>query len=139
MFCNKGFLKNFEKFIGKHLCQSLAVLYLKRGSDTCISCKFCKMFKNTYFYRTLLVVVSMVFIGLSRLSKIKKLTDVFQGLSALQLKNLPTGTSIDWIFDSIYRVIYYKTRERELTVVFQFSKLSSCAYLRIYPYISIHS
>ena len=36
VFCNKNFFKNFEKFIGKHLCQSLAVLYLKRGSDTCI-------------------------------------------------------------------------------------------------------
>ena len=41
VFCQKGVLRNFAKFIGKHLCQSLFLvagsslqLYLKRDSGT---------------------------------------------------------------------------------------------------------
>ena len=39
MFYKKGFLKNFAKFTGKHLCQSLfnkvaGLLYLKKDSGT---------------------------------------------------------------------------------------------------------
>ena len=38
VFCKKGFLRNFAKFSGKHLCQSLffnkVKTLLKKGSDT---------------------------------------------------------------------------------------------------------
>ena len=39
----KGVLKNFSKFLGKHLCRSL-FLILK-----IFSCEFCEIFKNSYF------------------------------------------------------------------------------------------
>ena len=58
MFYIKEFLENFAKFTGKNLCQSLFFnkvaglqLYQKRGSDTVVSCEFCKISKKTS-YRT---------------------------------------------------------------------------------------
>ena len=45
-FCKKGVLRNFAKFTGKPLCQSVF--------------EFCKVFKNTYFYRTPLVAASIM-------------------------------------------------------------------------------
>ena len=66
VFCTKGVLKNFAKFIRKHLCQSLffnkvadlrpATLF-KTLAQT-FSCGFWKIFKNTYFYRTPSVAAS---------------------------------------------------------------------------------
>ena len=61
MFCNKGVLRNFAKFTGKHLFQSLffnklarlrPVTFLKKESLAQVfSCKFCEVSKNTFFYR----------------------------------------------------------------------------------------
>ena len=55
----RGALKNFAKFIGKRLGQSLFFntiddlqLYLKRGSGTGVSLWILRDFKNTNFYRT---------------------------------------------------------------------------------------
>ena len=47
VFCKKGVFKNFEKFTGKHLCQSL---FFNKVGD---SCEFCKFFKNTVFIEDL--------------------------------------------------------------------------------------
>ena len=58
VFCKKGVLKNFAKFTGKHLRQRL--FFNKVAGGTCnfikretlsqvFSCKFCKIFKNTFF------------------------------------------------------------------------------------------
>ena len=64
VFCKKGILKNFTKFTGKHLCQSLffnkaAGNFIKKETLAQVfSCEFCKIFKNTYFYRTSPVVAS---------------------------------------------------------------------------------
>ena len=41
VFCKKGVLRNFAKFTGKNLCQSLFFRVL--------SCKFCEISKNTFF------------------------------------------------------------------------------------------
>ena len=52
MFCKKGVFKNFTKFTGKHLCQSLFFnksLYLKRDA---VTGKFCEISKNTFSHRT---------------------------------------------------------------------------------------
>ena len=58
VFNKKGVLKNFAKVAGKHLCQSLFFnnvagrskqLYLKRDSDTGVSCEFFGIFKITSF------------------------------------------------------------------------------------------
>ena len=53
-------LRNFAKFTGKHLCQSLfftkvpclrAVISLKKTLVQVFSSKFCKIAKNTFFHR----------------------------------------------------------------------------------------
>ena len=55
----KGVLRNFEKFTGKHLCQSLffcrpeACNFIKKETLAQVfSCEFSKISKNTFFYRT---------------------------------------------------------------------------------------
>ena len=59
VFFKKGVFRNFAKFTGKHLCQSLffnklaslgpATLLKKRQL---FSCEFCEISKNTFSYRT---------------------------------------------------------------------------------------
>ena len=54
----KGALRNFTKFTGKHLCQSLffrpeACNFIKKEALAQVfSCEFCEIFKNTFFQRT---------------------------------------------------------------------------------------
>ena len=51
MFCKKGALRNFAKFTGKYLCQSLVfdkVASLREISEI----DFYEISKNTFFYRT---------------------------------------------------------------------------------------
>ena len=64
VFCEKGVLRNFAKFTGKHLCQSLFFNKVAGGACNIIkketlvqvfSCEFCEISKNTFFYRTALV------------------------------------------------------------------------------------
>ena len=65
----KDVLKNFVKFSGKPLCQSLlfnkvADLRLQIKKETLVqvlSCKFWYIFKDTFFYRTPLVAASVSF------------------------------------------------------------------------------
>ena len=68
VFCKKGVLRNFENFIGKHLCQSPFLMKLQAYACNFIkketlaqvfSCKCCKIPKNTFFHRTPLVTVSV--------------------------------------------------------------------------------
>ena len=47
VFCKKGFLRNFAKFIGKHLCRP-GTLFKKRLAPV-FSCEFCEISKNTFF------------------------------------------------------------------------------------------
>ena len=63
----RGVLRNFVKLTGKHLCQSLfsnklqvsgLQLYQKRNFSTGVSCEFCEISKNTFFYKTPLVAAS---------------------------------------------------------------------------------
>ena len=58
VFCKKRVLKNFTKFTGKHLCQSLFFNKVA-GLSQVFSCEFCEIFKNAYFYRTPLVAASV--------------------------------------------------------------------------------
>ena len=61
VFCKKGFLRNFAKFIGKHLCQSLYFNKVAGLACNCIkietlalvfSYEFCEICENTFSYRT---------------------------------------------------------------------------------------
>ena len=63
LFCKKGVLRNFAKFTGKHLCQSLffdkrVSLLKKRLWHRVFSSEFCEISKNTFFKKTLLVAAS---------------------------------------------------------------------------------
>ena len=49
VFCKKGVLRNFAKFTGKHLCQSLFFNKVTGLRPTTFSNE---IFKNTFFYRT---------------------------------------------------------------------------------------
>ena len=69
VFCEKGVVRNFAKFTGKHLCQAfffnkvaglrpqLATL-LKESLAHVFSCEFCDISKNTFSYRIPLVATS---------------------------------------------------------------------------------
>ena len=46
-FVRKGVLRNFAKFTGKHLCQSL--FFKKETLAQVLSCEFCEIFKSTFF------------------------------------------------------------------------------------------
>ena len=50
VFCRKGVLRNFAKFTGKRPCQGNFIK--KETLAQVFSCKFCKIFKNTFSYRT---------------------------------------------------------------------------------------
>ena len=64
----KGALKDFSKFTGKQLCQSLffskdtsLTFFIKK--ETLVQeffCEFCEVFKGIFFYRTPPVVASEV-------------------------------------------------------------------------------
>ena len=69
VFCKKDVLKNFSKFTGKHLCQSLffnkvaglrpATLLKKKTLAQVFPCEYYKISKNTFSYRTPLVAASV--------------------------------------------------------------------------------
>ena len=66
VFCKKGVLRNFAKFTGKHLCQSLffncrleACNFIKKESlAQAFSCEFCEISKYNFLHRTPLVAAS---------------------------------------------------------------------------------
>ena len=50
LFCKKGFLRNFTKFTGKHLCQ---ILFFNKEIQKVtlaqvFSCEFCEITKNSF-------------------------------------------------------------------------------------------
>ena len=63
MFCRKGVVRSFAKFTEKHLCQGLLFIIklqasslgpatlLRRRLAQVFFCEFCKISKNTCFYR----------------------------------------------------------------------------------------
>ena len=75
MFYEKSVLRNFTKFTGKHLCQSLfydkaagltpATLFKKETLAQVFSCEFCEISKNTFFTEYLLTPASIRFITTS--------------------------------------------------------------------------
>ena len=55
----KGVLRNFAKFTGKHLCQSLFIK--KETLVQVFSCEFCEISKNTFFTEHVWVTGSLLF------------------------------------------------------------------------------
>ena len=58
LFCKKDVLRNFAKFTGKRLCQSL--FFIKETLAQVFSCEFCETFKNFLSDGTPLVAASSV-------------------------------------------------------------------------------
>ena len=56
VLCRKGFLRNFSKVTGKHLCQSL--FFNKETLTQALSCEFSEISKSTFSYRTPSVAAS---------------------------------------------------------------------------------
>ena len=52
----KGVPRNFTKFTGKHLCQSL---FFKKTLAQVFSCEFCEISKNTFFTENLRATASI--------------------------------------------------------------------------------
>ena len=64
MFFKIGVLKNFANSTGKHLSWSLFLTmfftdFIKNTPTQMLSCTICKIFKNTFFYRTPQVVATV--------------------------------------------------------------------------------
>ena len=60
VFCKKDVLRNFAKFKGKHLCQSLFFDFIRKETPVQVfSCEFCETSKNNFFHRTPLVAASV--------------------------------------------------------------------------------
>ena len=70
VFCEKGVLRNFAKFTGIHLCQSIflnkvaglrpkACNYIKKETLAQVfACEFCEIFNNFFFKKTPLSAAS---------------------------------------------------------------------------------
>ena len=62
IFFKISVLKDFAILTRKHLRRSKAYYFIKKR---CVSCEHCKIFKNTFFYRTPLVAASECFHDIS--------------------------------------------------------------------------
>ena len=74
MFCKKGVLKNFVKFTGKHLCQSLffssACSFIEKETLAQVfSCELCEIFLYKHFFYRTHTVTAFEMINLSILVK----------------------------------------------------------------------
>ena len=61
MLCKKGVLKNFTKFTGKRLCQSLFFNKITGKRPEVLSCEFREIFKNIFFSGTPPVAPSVLY------------------------------------------------------------------------------
>ena len=84
VFCEKDVLRNFVKFTGKHLCQSLlfnkvaggASNFIKKGTLAQVfSSEFCEISKNTFFYRTPLVAAFWFWLSIPEMNTSRKVKE----------------------------------------------------------------
>ena len=59
----KGVLRNFTKFTGKHICQSL-FFNKKETLAQVLSCEFCEIFKNNFFTEHLWTTASNLILNI---------------------------------------------------------------------------
>ena len=62
VFCKKGVLRNFSKFRGKHLYQSLFLNKVIKKEAQVFSCEFCEISSNTFFTEYLRAAASVYFL-----------------------------------------------------------------------------
>ena len=57
---NQGVLRNFTKFTGNHLYESIFFIFIKKDTlAQVLFCEFCEISKNNFLYRTPLVAASV--------------------------------------------------------------------------------
>ena len=110
VFCKKGVLGNFAKFIGKHLCQNLFFnkvaglrpepcnFVKKETLAQVFSCEFCEISRNTFSYRTLPVAASECKLARclrNNLQNVRKVTVFMHALCE-------SGVKVKTIFDQCY-------------------------------------
>ena len=72
VFCKKDVLRNFAKFTGKYLRQSLSFNKVQAQAYNFIKKReFCEISKNTFFHRTPLVDASGKNTGMDELNKLE--------------------------------------------------------------------
>ena len=64
MRVKKSVMRNFAKFIRKHVCRNLFFDKVKHcrsaaSSSAGVSCEFCEICKNTFFSRRLLLIITV--------------------------------------------------------------------------------
>ena len=84
VFCKKGVLRNFAKFTGKHLYQSLffnkvANFIKKETLAQVFSCEFCEICKNTFSYRTppVATYIQVPFTIFGKFEELKHISETF--------------------------------------------------------------
>ena len=98
VFFKKGVFKNFAKFIGKHVPESLfktvaglRSFFIKKGYlAEVFSCEFCEIFKNNFFHKTPTVAVSYEHARIGRFPNLHSST--FKLQNHLKVWQLPKFT-----------------------------------------------
>ena len=134
VFCKKGVLRNFTNFIEKHLCQG-SFLPGYQTVALVFSCEFCKISKNTFFYRTPLVAVSVFphcYVA-KQFFEIAYFTDIhsFKKFS----KNLHWNLKLVFLFSTLFGHFKIGYRQSFITVL----GISFFIIYELNAVVSIHS
>ena len=139
MFCIKSVLRNFSKFTGKHLCPrlffnkvaDLVCNFIKKESVAqVLSCEFCEISKNTFFYRAHSVVASVSLCDIMKLNFCDiKISSTFCNIKKVSLCDIRNLTFCDM------KIISFATLESSVFVTLKTSlfcdiKLSVFATLK---------
>ena len=89
VFCKKGVLRNFSKFRGKHLYQSLFLNKVIKKEAQVFSCEFCEISKNTFFTEHLWAAASVLAIIWYKLLSFPLLGQRFWKETILRSSNKP--------------------------------------------------
>ena len=113
----KCVLRNFAKFTGKHLCQSLrpATLLKKETLAQMFSCEFCEISKIAFFHRAPLGASATVQINFIRFSTITKI--IIWILGKVEVINIVTITVNFGIFITFFIIIIYPQIKCEIFVI----------------------
>ena len=145
MFCKKGGLRNFTKFTGKHLCQSLYLIKLQAwGPEACnftkkealahvLLCEICEISKSTFSYRTSPVAVLRApnFVNMSRLCTIQNNSN---SLAKAHLITPFLQNSSQWLLWNVSFFLKGKT-EKIFIPLLTLIRLKSCNCIKIIHFI----
>ena len=126
MFFKIDSLKSFAIFTGKHLCWGLFLIklqtfrpatFLKRDSNTGVSCAYCEIFKNSFFIEILWWLLLKALLQYSKVScGVCSLISHLHVLSIL-IKNTAWKVFKYWVFSDPYSVrVRENTDQKKLCI-----------------------